>query len=91
MKVIVADTYIFNIYNSKNVKFPKQYKNHRILWDMREALLAIWEGKLTELAIPEEGTPGYDFPWFINEMVKQKQIESAPKLKYYSMSIVQKN
>jgi len=90
MKVIVADTYSFYLHNSKNLKFPKQFRNFKIIWDMREALLAIWEGKITELAIPKLGTPGYDFEDFINKMVKIDQIKIKPKLKYYELNLEKK-
>lgn len=88
MKAIIADVYAFYINNSKNVKFPKIYKNYHIIWNLREALLVIWEGNITELAIPEAGTPGYNFEEFIDQMLEQGQIDKKPKLKYYNMNIV---
>lgn len=91
MKAIVADTYCFYIHNSRNARFPKEFRNHKIIWNMREALLALWEGNITELAIPEEGTPGYDYPEFVDEMMKQGQIKLKPKFKYYKLNIVQKS
>lgn len=91
MKAIIADTYTFYVQNSKNTKFPKEFRGHKIIWDMREALLSIWEGNLTEVAIPELGTPGYDFPDFIDKMYEMGQIEKKPKMKYYRLNIVQKS
>lgn len=90
MKLIIADTYSFYIHNSKNVQFPRQFKNYRIIWNMREALLEIWTGKVTELAIPELGTPGYDFIEFIKTMKKMGQIKTEPKIKYYKLNIIRK-
>ena len=91
MKVIVADTYTFYIHNSRNTQFPKRYKGHKIIWNMREALLEIWNGDLEELVIPEEGTPGYDFVEFADKMKEIGQINSVPKFKYYKLNIVKKN
>lgn len=90
MKAILADTYNLYIVNSKNTRFPREYKNHKIIWNMREVLLAIWEGNLTELVLPELGTPGYDYEGFIEDMVKQGQVKNRPKLKYYKLNIVKK-
>ena len=91
MKAIVADTYTFYIHNSRNTQFPKQFRGHKIIWNMREALLEIWKGDVTELAIPELGTPGYDFPDFIKKMKEMGQIETEPKIRYYNVNIVRKN
>lgn len=91
MKTIIADTYCFYIHNSRNTQFPKEYKNHRIIWNMREALLEIWKGNITELVIPELGTPGYDFVEFISDMKKMGQIKTEPKIKYYELNIVKKS
>ena len=82
MKVIISDIYTFYIHNSKNTRFPKEYKNHKIIWNLREALLAIWEGEITELVIPELSTPGYDFEGFIDDMIRIGQINIKPKIKY---------
>ena len=30
MKILIADTYSFYIHNSKEIKFPKEYKNFNI-------------------------------------------------------------
>ena len=90
MKVIIADTYCFYIHNSRNTRFPKQFKNYRIIWNMREALLSLWEGNVTEVVIPELGTPGYDFPSFIESMKKLGQIKAEPIIKYYELNIVKK-
>lgn len=87
MKTIVADTYTFYVKNSKNTKFPKQFRNHKIIWNMREALLALWEGEITELVLPSLGTPGYNFEEFIKQMVEIKQIKKAPLIKYYELII----
>jgi hypothetical protein len=90
MKVIIADTYCFYIHNSRNTRFPKQFKNYRIIWNMREALLTLWEGNITEVVIPKLGTPGYDFPSFIESMKKMGQIKTEPTIKYYELNIVKK-
>ena len=91
MKAIIADSYCFYTVNSRNTRFPKQYKNHQIIWDMRQALLEIWKGELTELVIPELGTPGYDFVEFIDSMFKIGQIKKKPKIKYYQFNIIKKS
>ena len=91
MKAIVADVYTFYVQNSRNTRFPTEFKNHKIIWNMREALLELWKGTVTELVIPELGTPGYDFPSFIEDMVKVGQIKRRPKLKYYQLNIVKKS
>ena len=91
MKVIVADVYAFNIYNSNNTVFPKEYKNHKIIWNMREVLLEIWDGKITELVIPELGTPGYDFPNFVQSMIEIGQVKTKPNFKYYKLNIKRKH
>lgn len=91
MKIIIADTYVFYIHNSRNTQFPKEFRNYRIIWSMREALLEIWRGDVTELAIPELGTPGYNFPKFIKDMIKIGQIKFEPKIKYYQLNIVKKS
>ena len=80
MKAIIADTYTFYIHNSRNTQFPREFRNYKIIWNMREALLDIWSGDITELAIPELGTPGYDFPKFIKDMVRIGQIKNEPKI-----------
>jgi hypothetical protein len=90
MKIIIADVYDFYVHNSKNVRFPREYKNHKIIWNLREALLVLWEGKVTELVIPELGTPGYDFPNFVQDMMEIGQIKSRPEFKYYKFNIVKK-
>jgi len=58
---------------------------------MREALLEIWNGNITDLAIPELGTPGYDFPKFIKAMVEIGQLKTEPKIRYYNLNIVKKS
>lgn len=83
MRVIVADTYNLYLVNSKDAFFPLKYKNYKILWDMRDALFELWEGNVTKLALPELGTPGYDFLEFIDKMVEIGQIEKKPKIEYY--------
>lgn len=90
MKAIIADTYELYIHNSKNTVFPKKYRNYKIIWNMREALLELWEGKITTLAIPEKGTPGYDFEGFIEDMIKIGQIQDSPKIEYYKFEILAK-
>lgn len=91
MKVIVADTYTFYIHNSRNTQFPREFKNHRIIWNMRQALLELWEGEITEIVIPKLGTPGYDFVSFIESMKKIGQITNDPKIRYYNLNIVKKS
>lgn len=91
MKTIVADTYTFYVNNSKDVSFPKRFKSHKIIWNLREALLAIWEGKITEIVLPKLGTPGYDFEEFIDSMVKIGQIEIKPKIHYYELEVASKS
>lgn len=91
MKAIVADTYCFYTVNSRNTKFPKEYKNHNIIWDMRQALLDLWKGEITELVLPELGTPGYDFIEYIDSLVKIGQIKKKPTIKYYQFDIVKKS
>ena len=90
MKIIVADTYTFYIHNSRNTQFPSEFKNHKIIWNMRETLLELWKGKITELVIPKLGTPGYNFPDFIEKMKKIGQITNDPKIKYYNLKIIKK-
>jgi hypothetical protein len=90
MKILIADTYSLYNNNPRNVRFPKKYKSYKIIWDLREALLAIWQGDITHLAIPKLGTPGYDYPKFIEDMIKIKQIDSKPKVEYYTVNIVSK-
>ena len=58
---------------------------------MRETLLELWKGNITELVIPELGTPGYDFPGFIKDMVKIGQIKKEPIIKYYKLNIIRKS
>ena len=91
MKVIIADIYDLYVHNSKNVKFPKEFKNHKIIWNLREALLVLWEGEVTELVIPKLGTPGYDFPDFVKSMMVIGQIKTKPEFKYYEMEITKKS
>lgn len=88
MKVIVADTCVFYTNNSKNTKFPKEFKNHRIIWNMRNALLELWQGKISELVLPELGTPGYDYVEFIDNLVNIGQLKNKPIIKYYQMNVV---
>jgi len=87
MKVLVPDIYALYLYNSKNIKFPREYRNYKFIWNMREVLLALWEGSITELVLPELGTPGYDFPNFVQDMVKIGQIKTKPTFKYYKLNI----
>ena len=91
MKVIIADTNCFKIHNSRNTQFPKQFRSYKIIWNMREALLEIWKGNITHLAIPNLGTPGYDFENFIQDMMVQGQIKSRPKFEYYELNIIKKS
>jgi hypothetical protein len=91
MRTIVADIYTFYINASKDVSFPKRFRNYKIIWDLREALLAIWEGQITELALPEKGTPGYNFEEFIDDMVAIGQIKDKPKIRYYSLEVASKS
>ena len=91
MKVIVADTYSFYICNSKNTQFPKEYSKHKIIWNLRSVLLELWEGKVTEVVLPELGTPGYDFPDFIEKMLNIGQIKRKPNIKYYKLDINKKS
>lgn len=91
MKVIIADTYTFYIHNSKDVLFPKKYRNYKIVWDLREALLALWEGKITKLAIPKLGLPGYDYIEFIENMFKIGQIKEKPEVEYYELELTEKS
>lgn len=91
MKTIIADIYTFYIHNSKNVSFPKKYKSYKIIWDLREALFALWEGKITELALPKLGTPGYNFEEFIDNLVEIGQLKEKPKIKYYELEITRKS
>ena len=65
MKVLVADIYDLYVHKSRDVKFPLAYKQYKIIWNMREVLMEIWKGNITHLAVPELGTPGYDFPKFV--------------------------
>jgi hypothetical protein len=86
MKIIVADTYSLYI-NSKKAQFPVEFKNHKIIWNMRQALLEIWTGNVEEVVIPKEGTPGYDFVEFIEDMITIGQIKDIPEVKYYDLKI----
>ena len=89
MKAIVADVY--TLYNYNAAQFPKKYRGYKIIWNLRDALFEIWDGKLTEIVLPKEGTPGYDFEDFINKMVEIQQINKAPKIKYYELSVPKKS
>lgn len=91
MKAIVADTYTFYIHNSRDVSFPKRYRSHKIFWDLRDVLFAIWDNEITELVIPKLGTPGYDFEEFISSMLKIGQLKTKPKIKYYELEIAKKS
>ena len=91
MKTIVADIYTFYIHNSKNVSFPKKYRSYKIIWNLRDALISLWAGEVTELVLPKLGTPGYDFEEFIDRMVKIGQIKNKPKIKYYELEIAKKS
>ena len=91
MKAIVADIYTFYVNNSKDVSFPKRFRGHKIIWNLREALLAIWEGNLTEIALPKLGTPGYDFEEFIDNMIKIGQVKDKPKIRYYELEVASKS
>lgn len=91
MKVIVADIYTFYVNNSKDVSFPKRFRGYKILWDFREALLTVWEGNLTEIALPKLGTPGYNFEEFIDNMIKIGQIKDKPKIRYYELEVASKS
>lgn len=91
MKTIVADIYTFYINASKDVSFPKRFRNYKIIWDLREALLAIWQGDITEIALPKLGTPGYDFEGFIDDMIKIGQIKDKPKIRYYELEVAHKS
>ena len=91
MKAIVADTYTFYVNNSRDVSFPKRFRSHKIIWNLREALLTIWEGDLTEIALPKLGTPGYDFEEFIDNMVKIGQVKTKPKIRYYELEVASKS
>lgn len=91
MKAIIADTYLFYVQNSRNTRFPKEFRGHTIIWNMREALLELWKGNITELVIPELGTPGYDFPEYIQSLIKIGQIKNEPRIKYYQLTIVKKS
>jgi hypothetical protein len=91
MKAIVADIYTFYIHNSRNTMFPKRFQNYKIIWSMREALLALWEGSITHLAIPELGTPGYDFPDFVDKLIESGQLKEKPKFEYYQLNITRKS
>lgn len=91
MKVIVADVYSFLTNNPRNVRFPAKYKNYKILWDLRLTLFELWEGKVTHLALPKLGTPGYDFIEFIDKLHKLGQIKNKPKIEYYEPKIKQKS
>ena len=91
MKAIVADIYTFYVNNSKDVSFPKRFRGHKIIWNLREALLTIWEGDLTEIALPKLGTPGYDFEEFIDNMIKIGQVKDKPKIRYYELEVASKS
>ena len=91
MKAIVADIYTFYVNNSKDVSFPKRFRGYKIIWNLREALLTIWEGGVTEIALPKLGTPGYDFEEFISSMLKIGQLKTKPKIKYYELEIAKKS
>jgi len=85
MKVIVGDRYIF--YVAQKAKIPKKFRNYKVIWNLREVLLALWEGDITVLALPKDGTPGYDFPNFVQDMMQIGQIKSRPKFEYYQMTV----
>ena len=91
MKAIVADIYTFYVNNSRDVSFPKRYRGYKIFWDLREVLFAIWEGDITEIALPKLGTPGYNFEEFINNMIKIGQIKNKPKIRYYELEVASKS
>ncbi len=87
MKIVIADIYSFNIHTSKKVLIPKRFKGYEIIWNFREALLELWKGNVTVLAMPELGTPGYDFPNFVQDMMEIGQIKSRPQFEYYKVII----
>jgi len=91
MKAIIADTYTFYIHNSRDVSFPKRYRNYKIIWNLREALLALWEDKITEIVLPKLKTPGYNFEEFINDMAEMGQIKKKPKIQYYELELAKKS
>lgn len=91
MKTIVADIHTFYANNTKDVSFPKRYRNYKIIWDWRETLLAIWEGNITEIVLPKLGTPGYDFVEFIDQMVEIGQLKTKPKIRYYELEVARKS
>ena len=91
MKAIVADIYTFYTVNSRNTRFPKKFRNHHIIWDLRQALLELWKGEITELVLPKLGTPGYDLPEYIDNLIKSGQITKKPTIKYYEFEIIQKS
>lgn len=80
MKILIPD--IYGLYNNKNIKFPKKFKDFTIIWNLREALLLIANGDITDIAIPKEKLPGYDFGEFIDELFCNKQIDSIEVYNY---------
>ena len=85
MKAVVVDTY--SLYVCKKAKIPKRFRDYEVIWNFREVLLELWKGEIKVLAIPELGTPGYDFPNFAQDMMEIGQIKSRPKFEYYKMNI----
>ena len=83
MNLVIVDTYEMNLFNAK---LPRKFsRGYQVAWDLREALLILWEGKVKKLAIPKGPLPGYDYEEFIEQLMKQKQIKQKPKIQYYSM------
>lgn len=82
MKALILDAYQLKFDPYKKLDYPKKYKDYVKVVDFRDALLAIWQGKIKELAIPKS-TPGYDFEDYISKLIKIKQLKTAPKIEYY--------
>lgn len=82
MKAIVLDAYQLKFDPYKKIDYPKKYKNYIKIVDFRDALLAIWQGKLEEIAIPQI-IPGYNFNEYIDELYKMGQLKTKPKVEYY--------
>jgi len=91
MKIIAADIYELLVVNSRYAKFPKEFRSYKIVWNMRDVLFELWSGEVTDIAIPEKGTPGYDFPNFVQDMMQIGQIKSRPNFKYYNLNIIKKS
>ena len=78
MNIILAD--VWDLTKARRENYPKNYK---VIWDPREVLVLIWQGKVNKLYKPREGTPGYDFAAFALKLYDNKGIKKMPDILPY--------